>query len=747
MFDQQISYHRLPKSLLAKLPGYNAFRKRGIEFTDFYTNRNACSPSRAVHVSGTVNTGISDDITFAGQNDNIPYLNENIDTYAKELQKKDYLTGFYGKQHFDARLGKGDYIRPYWGDNTRESMKVYGYDIFNSWGEAGANQRGVYLDAVYFNFQMPPLSTEYDYMNDKGEKFTGILPFLKARAEDGKQFLVEFHPTNPHDIHDTAMNLAQQYGEEPPSTQFNQFYLPYMKDQLIDLGISTNPYFYNKLFTDAFIKHPNLTENFFESNYIDYKSNPESLLYSNSYLNDNCFDPKYNSIYPIYPGFNYWFQAFSANGDQNDVLPWKNLSNAYYGLVIEADSYLFKLYQELETLGLFETTTVIITSDHGEHLAEHGQRAKGLPFESSNNIPLIITSPDIPIALRGNKSSIIGSAIDIAPTVLEISGSSANKPQQFRGNPLLVRNSVGELVPNVELVSNNNALYIFNNIQMLFSYYYFKQWYQNIATDKQKKNVISNPLNIFDIQLNFVHVVTKFAGNKYKFGRIYSLAQLLFYNTKGRIFNKLSFLKNISINPNPIYIQITNKLNEVLPAEFSSKELVDILYSTFGSQDNKYLYSSIMSVFELIKVNQDNILNLYIPGTYENFSTNFNSGQLMYCYNLTNDPDEIVNLLDPKNYNSSNDIIFESLNTELNTTLIEKNASPLITIVPFDVFYNCLVGFINSLNDNLDGALATDSKAVLEKLTFLAQYTTSEHVGNYIYKDTFGTDSYLTYKL
>jgi hypothetical protein len=60
---------------------------------------------------------------------------------------------------------------------------------------------------------------------------------------------------------------------------------------------------------------------------------------------------------------------------------------------------------------------------------------------------------------------------------------------------------------------------------------------------------------------------------------------------------------------------------------------------------------------------------------------------------MTKDPNEVINILDMKNYNSNNDNIFKKLNTILNQSIIDKKLFPTFFISP----YEPLLDFVNSL--------------------------------------------------
>jgi arylsulfatase A-like enzyme len=77
----------------------------------------------------------------------------------------------------------------------------------------------------------------------------------------------------------------------------------------------------------------------------------------------------------------------------------------YLGSVYTADRILGELRETLRERGLAEDTVILVTSDHGENLAEHGHRRIGHhsgPFETSLRVPLVasVAPGDLPAAYR-----------------------------------------------------------------------------------------------------------------------------------------------------------------------------------------------------------------------------------------------------------------------------------------------------------------------------------------------------------
>ena len=65
----------------------------------------------------------------------------------------------------------------------------------------------------------------------------------------------------------------------------------------------------------------------------------------------------------------------------------------YYAMITQLDANVGRLLAALDRLGLTENTAVIFTSDHGDMQGSHGLRNKGVPWEESTRIPLIIRAP------------------------------------------------------------------------------------------------------------------------------------------------------------------------------------------------------------------------------------------------------------------------------------------------------------------------------------------------------------------
>jgi arylsulfatase A-like enzyme len=97
----------------------------------------------------------------------------------------------------------------------------------------------------------------------------------------------------------------------------------------------------------------------------------------------------------------------------------KERIRAYDSEVYYTDHYIGQLLQEMDKLGVTDSTLTVLTADHGESLGEHGYVGHGRHlYENIVHIPLIMRFPGKTMAGRTIKTPV--SSIDIAPTILDI---------------------------------------------------------------------------------------------------------------------------------------------------------------------------------------------------------------------------------------------------------------------------------------------------------------------------------------
>lgn len=110
----------------------------------------------------------------------------------------------------------------------------------------------------------------------------------------------------------------------------------------------------------------------------------------------------------------------------------------YAGKLTMVDVWFGRLINHIERLGLLENTVVIVTTDHGHMLGEHGIIGKPSSDISDSNlyqelahIPLLV---HVPGAAPGRRSQLI-QPVDLLPTILEAEGLGV--PADVQGHSLL----------------------------------------------------------------------------------------------------------------------------------------------------------------------------------------------------------------------------------------------------------------------------------------------------------------------
>ena len=93
---------------------------------------------------------------------------------------------------------------------------------------------------------------------------------------------------------------------------------------------------------------------------------------------------------------------------------------AYYASITFADAQLGRILDALDELGLSENTIVLLTSDHGYHMGEHGHWQKSTLFENATRVPLIIAGPGVLAA--GSATDCPTEMVDFYPTLAELAG-------------------------------------------------------------------------------------------------------------------------------------------------------------------------------------------------------------------------------------------------------------------------------------------------------------------------------------
>lgn len=120
-------------------------------------------------------------------------------------------------------------------------------------------------------------------------------------------------------------------------------------------------------------------------------------------------------------------------------------ASAYDGEIAAADAVVGRLLDAIRERGYYDGSLVVLTSDHGEGLGEHGERDHGVfVYRESLQVPLIVKLPGSRRA--GSRLERPVQLIDLVPTILERIGVDGEAAIASGGRSLLARNGEDRLI-------------------------------------------------------------------------------------------------------------------------------------------------------------------------------------------------------------------------------------------------------------------------------------------------------------
>ncbi|MFN8545920.1 MAG: sulfatase [Candidatus Binatia bacterium] len=105
----------------------------------------------------------------------------------------------------------------------------------------------------------------------------------------------------------------------------------------------------------------------------------------------------------------------------------------YDGEIAYLDAQLGVLFEELKRRGLYDTSLIVLTGDHGEEFQEHGGWWHGTTlYDEQTHVPLIVKPPGG--AVRGRVVETLTTSLDIAPTI--VTAARGTVPATMQGKAL-----------------------------------------------------------------------------------------------------------------------------------------------------------------------------------------------------------------------------------------------------------------------------------------------------------------------
>lgn len=124
-------------------------------------------------------------------------------------------------------------------------------------------------------------------------------------------------------------------------------------------------------------------------------------------------------------------QDLGLDGLNGDEAKQKEVIHGYYAAVSYVDAQIGKVLNYLKTANLDENTIVVLLSDHGWHLGDHGIWCKHSNFEQATFTPMIISDPD---SKKGIVCESPTELLDVFPTLCDL--TSLEQPETLQGKSL-----------------------------------------------------------------------------------------------------------------------------------------------------------------------------------------------------------------------------------------------------------------------------------------------------------------------
>jgi choline-sulfatase len=98
---------------------------------------------------------------------------------------------------------------------------------------------------------------------------------------------------------------------------------------------------------------------------------------------------------------------------------FRAMAKHYYASITLIDEQIGRIAAAVERAGIADRTWIVFSSDHGELLGDHGLLTKGVFYETSVRVPLVVVPPRRDRRVVGD----LVQGIDLVATILELAGA------------------------------------------------------------------------------------------------------------------------------------------------------------------------------------------------------------------------------------------------------------------------------------------------------------------------------------
>lgn len=351
---------------IAPTPHIDKIAQEGMLFEDVLSTNSICGPSRAAILTGNYSN-----INGYYKNESGGKFNASLWTFPQEFQKHGYKTSLFGKWHLGTEP-VGFHTFKY--HNASGQQGHYWNPIFNENGK-DVKEKG-YATNLTTDFALRWLATE----KDPEEPFLMVL-----------QYKAPHRPWQP----DTKYETLWDDIEMPYPVTFNDTYKG--REKTAGDTEMTMDYFSRR---DMKLERPK-----------ELKKGKERIEW-------DFYGAKSGEI----------VQPEGMTNEEGRRWRYQTYIKDYLACVKSVDDNVGRVLNYLKENDLEQNTIIVLTSDQGFYLGDHGFFDKRFIYEESLRMPFILKYPNK--VKPGSVNENIISNIDFAPTLLDLAGISTDQKMQ-----------------------------------------------------------------------------------------------------------------------------------------------------------------------------------------------------------------------------------------------------------------------------------------------------------------------------
>lgn len=436
-------------------PNIRRIANNGVQFTRCSCNSPLCAPSRASiasglypHRTGVLNNEVNYDIL--------------LPTYYQKLRQSGYRVGVVGKTdlhkpvHFYGENGDIPFLYELGFTDPHETEGKINASQFNRY----EFQRGL--------SEQQPVGPYQRYLREKGY-LSSFVKDYRYREEEAPVWYARESVLSKEDYHDSyigqkACQFLETINNEHPWHYFVSFVGPH------------DPWDAPEEYAARF--------------------EPDDIP---DHIKDEMKDK---------PAWITKRQMNHSEGMRDDAV--KAVRKQYAGMVSLIDEWIGKMIEILEYRNMLHDTIIIITSDHGEMLGDHGLFLKKVMYEPSVRVPLIIWNPGQ--RWRTDSSDSLVELIDLYPTILDMAGVDFDRSHLDGTTLLPFLRGETEVSKQLQISELDNTRMAFNGQYKYIENYNDRDELYDLREDPyEKNNLIEEKLDIArELSLEMMkHTVTR----------------------------------------------------------------------------------------------------------------------------------------------------------------------------------------------------------------------------------------------